>query len=122
MRFITAVTICLKKYAGFAGRARRSEYWYFLLFSAVLSIASQIANLDEVVLFLSLVLFLPSLAVSVRRLHDIDRSGWWLLISLIPLVGMIVLIVWACKPGTLGANRFGDDPLESTQLTLPPDA
>ena len=55
--------------------------------------------------------FLPTLAVQVRRLHDLDRSGWWILISLIPLVGAIILLVWACSKGTEGENRFGSDPL-----------
>jgi uncharacterized membrane protein YhaH (DUF805 family) len=122
MDFVTAIKTCFTKYVGFAGRAPRSEYWYFTLFAAVLSIALQTANLDQVAIFLSVVLFLPSLAVSVRRLHDIDRSGWWLLLFFIPLFGMIVLLVWAFNRGTQGANRFGDDPLQQAQPALPPDA
>jgi uncharacterized membrane protein YhaH (DUF805 family) len=59
----------------------------------------------------SLALFLPGLAVSVRRLHDTDRSGWWVLLFLIPLIGAIVLLIWYCSRGTPGGNRFGPDPL-----------
>ena len=64
-----------------------------------------------ILLIVGLGLFLPTLAVQVRRLHDLDRSGWWILISLIPLVGAIILLVWACTKGTDGENRFGSDPL-----------
>ncbi len=122
MDFVTAIKACFTKYVGFAGRAPRSEYWYFTLFLIVVSIALGAAGLDQVGNFFSLVTLLPSLAVGVRRLHDTDRSGWWLLLLLVPLVGMIVLIVWFVKSGTQGANRFGDDPLQSVQSALPPDA
>lgn len=61
--------------------------------------------------FLSLALVLPSLAVALRRLHDLDRSGWWILISFVPIVGAIVLLVWFCTKGTAGSNKFGADPL-----------
>lgn len=111
MTFGDAVRSVLTQYTGFSGRARRSEYWYFLLFSFLVStVASMIdAALHSVVLGLlvTLGLILPSLAVGVRRLHDIGRSGWWLLIALIPLVGAIVLIVFACTDSQPGPNRFG---------------
>jgi uncharacterized membrane protein YhaH (DUF805 family) len=122
MDFVTAIKTCFTKYVGFAGRAPRSEYWYFTLFLVVVAIALGAAGLDQVGNFFSLVTLLPSLAVGVRRLHDTDRSGWWLLLLLVPLVGMIVLIVWFVKSGTQGANRFGDDPLQPAQSALPPDA
>jgi len=122
MDFTTAVKTCLAKYVGFAGRARRSEYWYFTLFLVVVSVALGAAGLEQVGSFFSVVTLLPSLAVGVRRLHDTDRSGWWLLLFLVPLVGMIVLIVWFVRRGTPGANRFGDDPLQQAHAVLPPDA
>ncbi len=122
MDFATAIKTCLAKYVGFAGRAPRSEYWYFTLFLILASIALAAAGLDQVGNFFSVVTLLPSLAVGVRRLHDTDRSGWWLLLLLVPLVGMIVLIVWFASRGTQGANRFGGDPLQPAQAALPPDA
>jgi len=116
MDFVTAVKTCLTKYATFAGRARRSEYWYFTLFNTIVSIALDVAGLDQIGLFYALVTFLPSLAASVRRLHDTDRSGWWLLLMFIPIIGWILLIVWFASRGTAGTNRFGDDPLEPPPL------
>ena len=105
----------LKKYAVFDGRARRKEYWmFFLLYFIVIVIANVIdvfaLTMGIINLIVSLGLFIPSLAVGVRRLHDIDRSGWWMLIVLIPLIGAIVLLVFFCKDGTNGSNRFGEDP------------
>ena len=122
MDFITAIKTCLAKYVGFGGRARRSEYWYFVLFLVVVSLALGAAGFEQIGNFFSVATLLPSLAVGVRRLHDTDRSGWWLLLLLVPLVGAIVLIVWFANRGTLGANRFGDDPLQQAQPALPPDA
>ena len=111
----------LKKYAVFGGRARRKEYWYFALFSMLISIALTI--LDGVTGFLSvetgmglligiysLAVLIPSIAVSVRRLHDTNRSGWWLLIALIPLIGVIVLIVFFFSDSQPGVNKYGLNP------------
>lgn len=119
MGFVEAVRAVLSNYAGFAGRASRSEFWWFALFYLLVQLACGV--LDAVLFssygggpigaLVSLALLLPYLAVSVRRLHDIDRSGWWLLISLVPLVGMIVLLVFFVQRGTPGPNRFGADPL-----------
>lgn len=109
----------LKNYVGFEGRARRKEYWMFTLFSVIVSIilaivdaamASSADSVGVLGLLYSLAVLLPSLAVSVRRLHDIDKSGWWLLIVLVPLIGAIVLLVFAVMEGTRGSNRFGPDP------------
>ena len=121
MSFTQAVRSVLTQYVGFGGRARRSEYWWYALFSVLVGIVAVI--LDNALgtdfestgnglisLLLNLALFLPSLAVAVRRLHDTDRSGWWLLIALIPLVGAIVLLVFFCQDGTPGKNRFGNSP------------
>ena len=119
MDFVSAVKAGLGKYATFSGRARRSEYWWFILFYEVvlgLALVIDFTILDSMPVLnvvVSLGLLLPSLGVSIRRLHDIDRSGWWFFVSLVPVVGIIILIVWLCKKGADGANRFGDDPLSS---------
>ncbi|MDO8296647.1 MAG: DUF805 domain-containing protein [Caulobacter sp.] len=110
----------LKKYADFQGRARRSEYWLFVLFQIIVYIIAAVLGaiagggdsgaVNLLVGVVSLGLLLPSLAVSVRRLHDIDRTGWWVLIGLIPLIGGIVLFIFSLLDGTAGRNRFGPDP------------
>ncbi len=104
----------LKNYAGFSGRARRAEYWQFVLFNAIALIACIVIDLalKSPILYFVYVLavLVPSLAVAVRRLHDTDRSGWWLLIALVPVVGGIVLLVFACLEGTRGNNKYGPDP------------
>lgn len=116
MTFADSVKTCLKKYADFSGRASRSEYWWFALFTAIPSMIMEMTNKNESLGALSLiaavavlVLLLPSIAVGVRRLHDVDRSGWSMLIGLIPLAGLLVLI-WMCRAGDSGSNRFGPAP------------
>ena len=111
----------LTKYADFSDRAPRAEYWWFYLLSIVAYIVSTIV--DSVIgtggalgpygilsMVVMLGLLIPSLAAGVRRLHDTDRSGWWLLIVFIPLVGAIVLLIFFVLEGTKGDNRFGADP------------
>ena len=121
----------LKNYATFSGRARRKEYWMFFLISALISIVLTLLDIllgtysveYEAGLFsglYSLLILIPSIAVVVRRLHDTDRSGWWILISLIPLIGVIVLFVFICLDSQPGTNRFGANPKEATSQTLPP--
>ncbi len=115
--FGQAVSACFSKYATFVGRANRPEYWYFYLFTTLAAIAALIVDLAlfsgeaepifPLTIILYLGVFLPSLAVSVRRLHDTDRSGWWVLIAILPIVGPIVLLVFFCLRGTLGPNRYG---------------
>jgi uncharacterized membrane protein YhaH (DUF805 family) len=150
MGFGEAIRVCLAKYVDFTGRARRSEYWWFVVFAVLVGIAT--AVIDRVVapgyvavhgrgpvsMLASLALLLPSIAVSVRRLHDIDRTGWWILIFyaavivlvfvaigsaftghaatallllLVLLAFCVWLIVWFATKGTAGPNRFGPDPL-----------
>jgi uncharacterized membrane protein YhaH (DUF805 family) len=115
--FVTA----LKNYAVFSGRARRSEYWYFALFYVILYAVCAIVDVatgsfdraSGIGIFtgiLTLALLIPSLSVTVRRLHDTGRSGWWLLIVLIPLVGAIILLVFLAQDGEAGPNRFGPSP------------
>jgi len=115
MDFVTSIKTCLGKYATFQGRASRSEYWYFTLFLCLVSVVTQIAAAVAPILgllgFVVLALVIPGIAVAVRRLHDGDRSGWWYLLFLIPLIGGIVLLIWFCKRGTAGDNRFGGDPV-----------
>jgi uncharacterized membrane protein YhaH (DUF805 family) len=117
MSFTDAVKSCLSQYVGFAGRARRSEFWYFYLFTIVVGLVA--LTIDRVILnsgnigvvgsLVSLLLLLPELAVGARRLHDTGRSGWWLLIGLIPVIGVIVLIVFWVQDSE-GDNAHGPSP------------
>ena len=106
----------LRKYAVFAGRARRREYWMFVLISAVVVLVLGFVNgvmgadVPALPLYYTLAVVLPGLAVTVRRLHDTDRSGWWLLSLLVPIVGAIVFLVFMVTPGGDMANRFGASP------------
>jgi uncharacterized membrane protein YhaH (DUF805 family) len=112
----------LKKYAEFKGRARRAEYWYFALFNIIFAIVAGI--IDRIIdpgvkisgyygiiyILYALAVIVPSLAVVVRRLHDTGKSGWMILISLIPIVGAIWLLVLMIKKGDVGENKYGPDP------------
>ncbi|OGR78340.1 MAG: hypothetical protein A2X32_02270 [Elusimicrobia bacterium GWC2_64_44] len=111
----------LKKYAEFSGRARRKEYWLFFLFNLLavlgLSFVDVVSGLYSKALgaglfggAYSLLVLLPSIAVSVRRLHDTGRSAWWLLLALVPMLGPLALIVIYCLDGTPGENKYGADP------------
>jgi uncharacterized membrane protein YhaH (DUF805 family) len=121
MGFKDAISYCFRNYVGFKGRAARSEYWYWTLFVYLLLIVAWLIDMtvfgfnttgvNPMTVLASLATLLPTLAVSARRLHDVDRSGWWALL-IFTMVGYIVLIYWACLRGTVGANRFGPDPLE----------
>jgi uncharacterized membrane protein YhaH (DUF805 family) len=111
----------LKKYAVFSGRARRKEYWMFYLFNMIFAFAAIILDMilgtasDRIgygffYMIYMLAVFLPSLGLSVRRLHDVEKSGWFFLIGLIPLIGAIWLFVLTCTNGTVGINKYGPDP------------
>lgn len=104
MGFSQAVKSVFSNYANFSGRARRSEYWYFALFLLIISL------IPIVNLIVGLISIIPSIAVSVRRLHDIGKSGWWLLLFLIPIIGYIVLLIWACTDSQPGENQWGANP------------
>ncbi|MFQ1877722.1 DUF805 domain-containing protein [Aeromonas veronii] len=106
----------LKQYAVFSGRARRTEYWMFVLCNVIvmllLGMVDKLIGGDNELIssIYSLAVLLPSLAVAARRLHDTDRSAWWLLLGLIPIIGTLVLIYFMVCNGQQGPNRFGDDP------------
>jgi uncharacterized membrane protein YhaH (DUF805 family) len=111
-----------KKYAAFAGRASRREFWLFFLAYTILYIAALVidiwagfyhakAGMGIISGIFFLLTIIPYLAISLRRLHDTNRTGWWFLISLVPLIGMIWLIVLLCSKGTSGENSYGSDPL-----------
>jgi uncharacterized membrane protein YhaH (DUF805 family) len=115
MNFTEAISSGFSNYVNFAGRAIRSEYWYWVLFvflaEIVTGIVDFVLGVQITTTIFALAVLLPGLAVTIRRLHDLDRSGWWVLLALIPLIGAIVLLVWFCSRGTEGSNRFGPDPL-----------
>ena len=111
----------LKNYVGFSGRARRKEYWFFVLFAIIISFILAVidgltgtfnptSGVGILGAIFSLAILLPSIAVAVRRLHDTDRTGWWILIVLIPFIGFIVLLVFMILDSTPGDNRFGPNP------------
>lgn len=112
--------LMLKRWNDFSGRSRRKEYWMAALFNLIISVViviidsvlgSQVGNgIGILYLLYVLVLLIPNLAITIRRLHDTGRSGWWMLIALIPLVGSIILIVWLATEGTHGDNQYGSDP------------
>ncbi len=117
--------VVLKKYAIFNGRARRKEYWYFLLFNIIISFVFGIidgvtgsfsaeAGMGLLGGIYMLIVLIPGIAVSIRRLHDTDRSGWWLLIGLIPLIGSIVLLVFLVQDSKPSENQFGANPKGAT--------
>lgn len=130
MSFSEAVRTCFRKYVDFKGRARRSEFWYWVLFTVIVGIVAGILDSalglnpepvtgdtfttttsGPIANITSLALLLPGLAVAVRRLHDRDKSGWWILLNLIPLIGsLILLFAYYIKDSVPGANRFGPNP------------
>lgn len=128
MTFTQSVKTVLSKYATFTGRAARSEYWWFALFIFLMSIP--LAAIDQLLVapslgyesfkeatpqfvswLFSLAMLLPSISVAVRRMHDLNKSGWWVLIIFIPLIGFLLMLYWFVQRGTEGANDYGPDPL-----------
>ncbi|ABD56824.1 DUF805 domain-containing protein [Jannaschia sp. CCS1] len=127
MDFMTAVKHVLNNYANFSGRARRSEYWWWTLATIIFQVAAQVvvgavaatgsglltAIIGIPVLLAYLAIIIPSIAVAIRRMHDVGRSGWWLLIGFVPVVGFFVLLYWFVQRGTVGSNAWGADPYDA---------
>jgi uncharacterized membrane protein YhaH (DUF805 family) len=128
MNFWQAIASGFTQYVTFGGRASRSEFWYWFLFSLLGGLVTEmldsaffgtsIPSASPLNGIFNLILFLPSLAIEVRRLHDINRTGWWLLIAF-TILGIFLLWYWACKKGTDGPNRFGPDPLSGAGAISP---
>ena len=122
MSFTESIRTCFSKYGVAIGRARRSEYWWFALFLFIISLVTGFADaflftdlvledgISPINIIASLAMFIPSVTAYIRRLHDVNRSGWWMFIAL-TIVGIIPLLIWLCSKGTDGPNDFGDDPL-----------
>lgn len=122
-------TDVLKKYAVFTGRATRKEYWMFFLINLVISIVLGLIERNVLGMqsapissLYSLAVLLPSIGVGIRRLHDTNRSGWWLLIALVPLVGAIVLIVFLATDSLPGENQYGPNPKGMASTPMAPAA
>ncbi len=140
MGFVEAITSGFRRYVDFQGRSSRSAYWWWFLFSFIVSfvVGFVLSIIQGVIMgaaggpttastmvsllsnLVSLALFLPSLAVAVRRLHDTNRSGWWYLIAF-TIVGIIPLLIWFCTRGIIGENRFGPDPLGADKSDSRPE-
>ena len=103
MNFLQAIKTCFSKYATFSGRARRSEYWWFVLLNFVVGMIPVLNFIWGVVALI------PSLAVCVRRLHDTGRSGWWLLLALVPVLNLILIYFYLCDSQP-GVNQYGENP------------
>jgi uncharacterized membrane protein YhaH (DUF805 family) len=114
-----AVKTCFKKYADFNGRAARPEFWWFALFQFVVMFVLGLVS-PRLEGLAGLVMLLPGLAVGARRLHDIDKTAWLMLLWLIPLLGWILLIYWAAQPGDAGANKYGEPPVGAGPAEMVP--
>lgn len=126
MTFSQSIKSVFSKYADFSGRATRSEYWYFYLFNFLVTMvfyiaffamlafgsrdSSAVGYLSVMIIIYALVMTIPSLAVTVRRLHDTGHSGWWIFLNLIPVIGIIVLFIWFITDSDPDTNEYGDNP------------
>ena len=117
--FQKAVKTCFKKYADFTGRAARPEFWWFALFQFVVMLVLGMIS-QQLEGLAGLAMLLPGLAVGARRLHDIDKSAWWMLLWMIPVLGWILLVYWAAQPGDAGANKYGEPPAGRAPADLVP--
>ena len=111
MNFVESIQTCYKKFFDFSGRASKSEYWWFQLYNAIIYVLTFVFQGDLVLLFSILIIvnLIPVYAVGVRRIHDSDKSGWFVLISLIPLIGLYIFVL-LLQDGSKGKNRFGIKP------------
>jgi uncharacterized membrane protein YhaH (DUF805 family) len=105
----------LKKYADFTGRARRQEYWMFILIYMIINIVIAVLGLDLISIIVGFGLFIPSISIAARRLHDTSRSGWWQLIALVPIIGFIILIVFLAQDSH-GTNDYGVNPKSGAHI------
>ena len=119
MNFVEAVQSVFSNFLNFRGRARRSEFWYFFLFVFVISFILGVIQIliwgqdaNYLTGIFSLIILIPNIAVSIRRLHDTGRSGFWYLIGFIPIIGTIILIIWYCQDSEPGDNKYGPNPKE----------
>ena len=109
--------LAFQRFSDFSGRSRRSEYWYFVLFNMLVAIGlflvdSMIWGYPILYFLYAVAVIVPSIAVAVRRMHDIGKSGWWLLITFVPFVGGIILLVFLATDGIPGPNQWGNNPKE----------
>jgi uncharacterized membrane protein YhaH (DUF805 family) len=124
MTFSEAVKSGFDHYADFSGRASRPAYWWWFLFGILVGLA---ANIIDAIIgsfgvisgLAGLALLIPGLAVSVRRFHDIDKSGWWILIFIIPIVGFVLWLIWFTREGDAGENQYGPPPVEGVPAPSP---
>jgi uncharacterized membrane protein YhaH (DUF805 family) len=116
-----SVITCFQKYVDFSGRAARPEFWWFALFTLVVSLLIQMVLGYWIANLFSLAVLLPSLAVGARRLHDMGKSGWFQLLWMIPILGWAVMIYWLVQP-TAGPNQYGDGPSVHVPAAMPPGA
>ena len=117
MNFGQSISSVFKQYFVFSGRACKSEYWWFTLFTAIAWLVLLFINPILWIIFI-LAIFVPSIAVLVRRMHDTGRSAWWLLLSIVPF-GSIVLLIFTILGGSQGDNKYGPDPLGSLESIIP---
>lgn len=110
LTFVQAIQSAFNKYCDFNGRASRSEYWWWALFTFLVGCVCGAIGNQWLTGIVNLALLLPGLGLCVRRLHDISKSGWWVFLAFIPLVGAIILIVWFCKPSDDFDNQYGPVP------------
>ena len=111
MNFIESIQTCYKKFFDFSGRASKSEYWWFQLYNTILYILTFVFQNDLALLFSILIIanLIPVFAAGVRRVHDSNKSGWWILISFVPIIGLYIIVL-LITDGSKGKNRFGPKP------------
>jgi uncharacterized membrane protein YhaH (DUF805 family) len=123
MGFTQAISAGFSNYVNFSSRACRSEYWYWILFiiiaDVVAAIIDQVLGMQLVTGLFGVATLIPNIAIAIRRLHDLDRTGWWILLGFIPLIGWIILLIWYITKGTDGPNLFGPDPLATLAISAP---
>jgi len=118
MQFQESIKTCFNKFIDFKGRASRSEYWWFVLFAILVNIAANLLLPSSVGTIIVLVLMVPQICAAIRRLHDMGKSGFWLFLCLIPIVGLIV-IYWLIQKSVPTANEYGNVPTDLEIIEIP---